>query len=548
MNKWILIVLVVMLGLFSCTSNVTTKEQIKVEKEAITTNVAILPLKSLDSPSNYINKILTVRDLELTFDKYSKYTLMNMDEIAMQFKNTGFRDVDDLETEEMLEISKDLASDVIVMANISENRSGLFAISMRFYSTRTGELKQVSFNVGKEKTGRWKALDDNMMKELDSFVSNEMDKLFNIATNYFNNQNYVEAERTLKQVVALKPDKIDAYYYLGNTYVKMGNNDLAEANFIKANELDAKDQRSAIALIDIYDKTNQPVKRIALMEQIAAANSDEELWLAIGNLYAQQGNPAKAEESFREALALNPDYPTAIVRLAFMLYDDGNFTDAIPLLEKAFDQAPDNDIISRRLATSYQKSGRMLDAIAKYEGLIKTSPNNVNAYLNVIGLYRTMAGDATDPKIVADMNKKAIDTTNALKVIDPENAMVYLNLAAIYLSQSKYAEAETNANLTIAKNPSIYQAYVILSVVNQTKGTDAYNSYIDLDRQASKAVGKTATRLQKERDAAKVTANGLFRRAESNLQNARNNTTEAEALTDINNRLTRIAQLISNTL
>lgn len=89
---------------------------------------------------------------------------------------------------------------------------------------------------------------------------------------------------------------------------------------------------------------------------------------------------------------------------------------------------------------------------------------------------------------------------------------------------------------------------MILSAVYQTRGTEQYNRYIDLDRQAAKAVGSKARKLAKDRDAAKANANGLFRRAQSQLEQARSKTSETEALNDISNRLNRIAQLISQTV
>lgn len=531
MNKWIIIVLAAMLGLYACAGNKAAEEA--VPKAEITTKVAILPLKAADSSSRYITKILTVRDLGLTFDKQANYVLLNLDETAMHFKDTGYTDVEDLAKEELIEISKNLASDVIITGNVSESRPGIYSVAMVLFSTLSNELKQVSFNVSKEKTSRWKALEEGMMKELDSFVSNEMDKIFNIGTNYYNNGNYPEAEKSLKQVVALKPNKIDAYYYLGNTYLKMENNSLAEQAFTKAYEIDPKDQRIIIALIDLYDKINQPAKRIILMEKVAEANQDAETWLAVGNLYDQQGNKAKAKEAFRKALAIDPEYSAANVRLAFMLYDEENYAESIPMLEKAFELAPDNDIISRRLATAYQKSGRISDAIARYEGLIRNDPNNVNAYLNLVSLYRTNNQDG-----------KAIETINALKKVAPNNEYVYLNLAAIYLGQNKLNDAETNANLTITKNSSLYQPYVILASVFQSRGTDAYNNYLDLDRQASQAVGKKATNLKNQRDAAKSNAQSLLGRARDNLNTARGKASESEAISDINSRLNRVNDLI----
>jgi len=532
MNKWIIIVLAALLGLYACAGNQTAEEA--VAKSEFATQVAVLPLKALDSSSRYITKILTVRDLDLTFDKYANYTLLNMDETAKNFKETGFTDVEDLEIEEMVEISKNLASDLIVMGNVSESRAGLYNISMRMYSTLTGDLKQVSFNVGKEKTARWKALEEGMMKELDGFISGEMDKIFNIATNYYNNGNYTEAEKSLKQVVALKPDKVEAYLYLGNTYLKLENNELAEQALLKGSAADPANLSIMRALNEIYEKTGQTAKRISLMEKFAEANKDAETWFAVGNLYDQQGSKTKAKDAFRQALTLDPDYSAANVRLAFMLYDEENYSEAIPMLEKAFEFAPDNDIISSRLATAYQRSGRIQDAITKYEGLIKNDPNNSNAYLNLVNLYRTDNQDT-----------KAIETINALKQVDPDNEYVYLNLAAIYLSQNKYNDAETNANLTISKNSSLYQPYVILASVFQSRGTDAYNNYLDLDRQASKAVGKKATNLRKQRDDAKSSAQSLLGRARDNLDTARSKATEAEAIADINARLSRVNDLIS---
>ena len=217
-------------------------------------------------------------------------------------------------------------------------------------------------------------------------------------------------------------------------------------------------------------------------------------------------------------------------------------------MAKALEKGPDTELIIRNLAVAYKRGNPMEDGIARTEGLIQSNTTSPQAYLNVVGLYRTLASDAKDTAVANQYNKKAIDTINALKAIDPNNAYVYLNLAAIYLSQGKYNEAETNANQTISRNASLYQPYVILSAVYQTRGTEQYNRYIDLDRQAAKAVGSKARKLAKDRDAAKANANGLFRRAQSQLEQARSKTSETEALNDISNRLNRIAQLISQTV
>ena len=132
-----------------------------------------------------------------------------------------------------------------------------------------------------------------------------------------------------------------------------------------------------------------------------------------------------------------------------------------------------------------------------------------------------------------------------MKKVAPDNPYAYLNLAAIYLEQGKLNDAETNANITIGKDPTLYQPYIILSSVYQSRGAESYNKYIDLDRQASRAVGKKALDLKKQRDTAKTTAINHYNKALNYLQTARNYTNDPEVLSDINSRIAYINQLLA---
>ena len=549
MNKWFLIAIAAMLLMVGCTSNRSNTQgdqTIVAPYTGLVTKVAILPLKSVDSQSRYIQKILTVRDLELAFDKHQKYELMDMDDIAAEYKLTGFQDVDDLELEEMAEIAEMTKCDILIMGSISSVRGDVFAIAMRFFSPRTSELRQLNFSVTKDKFSRWAALEKSLMGDLDIFVSNETDKIFNIATNNYSIGNYKEAEKSLKLALALNPELKDANYYLGATYYKSGKLDDAIVILNKNLEKDPEHQPSLLMLMDIYEQTNKPLKRLEVMEKVAAMNNDEELWLSIANLYVEQGDNTKAETALLKAIALEPDFALAQSRLAFLLYDQGRYADSIPYLEFAFDRYPENDLISRRLAVAYQKSNRMDEAIAKYELVIKNNPSNPQAYLSVVGLYRIQASEATDPKVATAIYQKAINTLKALINIQPDNALPYVNLASIYMTQSKLADVETNANLAIQKDPTLYLPYVYLSTVSQNKGTNDYNRFADLEKQAAKAVGKKANTLKKDRDNARLSAVANFRKAADYLNQAKSRATESESITEINNLLTRVNQLISS--
>lgn len=547
MNKWILLAIALMLTMLGCTANKAVQDTRVIEPyNGITTKVAILPLKSMDTQSRYIEKILTVRDLDYAFAVHQKYDLLNMEAVAQQFKLAGIKDVDDLEPEDMKELTQMTESDVLVSGNITMVRSDLYAISMKLFSARTSELRQVNFNVSKMKEERWEVLEKTLITELDTFVSTEVDKIFNIALNNYSGGNYAEAEKSLNMALGLNPELKDGLYYLGATYNKMGKTDLAIQNLEKNLAKEPEHQQSLFMLMEIYEKANQPMKRLAVMEKLAALNSDEELWLAIGNLYVEQNNIPKAEVALQQAIALNPEYAIAQYRLAFLLYEEERYNDAIPYLEAAFDRFPENDLISRRLAVSYQKTNRLSEAIAKYEQIIKNNPQNTQAYLSVANLYRIQASEATDPKVSAEITQKAVDIMIQLKNAQPDNALAYLNLATIYITQSKFAEVETNANLAAQKDPTLHLPYVYLSTVSQNKGTVDYNRFADLEQKAAKAVGKQANQLKKDRDAARNSAVNNFRKAAEYLGQAKSRATEAEDITDINNRLSKVTQLINS--
>ncbi len=49
--------------------------------------------------------------------------------------------------------------------------------------------------------------------------------------------------------------------------------------------------------------------------------------------------------------------------MALLMYDLNRYEEAIPYLEAIFDQYPENELISTRLASAYQKANRLDDAL-----------------------------------------------------------------------------------------------------------------------------------------------------------------------------------------
>ncbi|MDD3282629.1 MAG: hypothetical protein PHY41_04030, partial [Candidatus Cloacimonetes bacterium] len=147
MNRLLLIAMVALLLISACSVNTGMPQpsQVVENYSGLVTKVAILPLKTMDARSRNVRKILTVRDFDYVFSAYPQYELLDMEFVADEFEVLGIPNVDDMELEEMNELAELTDANVIVLGNIASLRADLFTLSLRFYSARTNELRQVNF-------------------------------------------------------------------------------------------------------------------------------------------------------------------------------------------------------------------------------------------------------------------------------------------------------------------------------------------------------------------------------------------------------------------
>jgi tetratricopeptide (TPR) repeat protein len=311
--------------------------------------------------------------------------------------------------------------------------------------------------------------------------------------------------------------------------------------------LQVKDTRALEGLSKVYEDMGNKEMMLVTLEKLATLQNDAEQWLIVANKYVENKDNAKARVALEKSLLADPEFEAAKYRLAILLYDMGAYSDAIQYLEIVAAAQPERDVIARRLAFAYQKAGRIDEAISRYETSIQSNPTNIMAYLNLAGLFRTIAIDAAEAKNQArvnEYNQKTIDVLNRAKIINAENAYIYLRFADVYFSMNRTTEAENNAVLANDKDSSLYQPYMLLSSINQKLGSDKYNQFIDLEKKATTEYGRKATQAGKERDAARAAALNYFRRAKEQLDGASNRTGDGEILRDIDLRMQTLNQMI----
>jgi protein O-GlcNAc transferase len=133
--------------------------------------------------------------------------------------------------------------------------------------------------------------------------------LVNLGLQYDALGDATRAERCYREVLARRPDEIAALANL--SYLLFAQERFAEA-------------------LEVYDRV-----------VANAPDAPAEVWNNRGICQKSTQNSAAAEQSFRRALALQPDSPQVLANLGFLLYERMRYEEARPLLRRAHELDPD---------------------------------------------------------------------------------------------------------------------------------------------------------------------------------------------------------------
>jgi Flp pilus assembly protein TadD len=295
----------------------------------------------------------------------------------------------------------------------------------------------------------------------------------------------------------------------------------------------------------------------ATLSEPLLANSPEAQYF-LGAIAVKQGQLDTAEQQYRKALTLNPNYLLARSALAGLLIDKNRITDAraevtrvldvdknytparlvklaIDIREQRFEgveqellaiakDQPVNPEVQRQLGVFYFVRGRTADAEKAYLRALELQPEAPERLQALIQFYsQTKQGE------------KAVQRLTAIPE-DKKRASHYEMLGSVYTQMGKFAESEaaytkalekdpkSNADAAIAaqyiqtgrteeglrkldelikKNPSNAGAYTIKGIIyeNQGKASDAKESYtraLQLDGNSDVAANNLAYMLAEE--------------------------------------------------
>jgi tetratricopeptide (TPR) repeat protein len=162
---------------------------------------------------------------------------------------------------------------------------------------------------------------------------------FNLASAYYELQDYVKAETTFRKSLALNSSYLPANINLGASLLHQGKYDEAIHYYQKAIELSTDDKQCSLLyenIGEIFLHREQWQKAIEIYEIVIQLNNGKKTtgnFLCLGFAHEKVKNYAEAESAYRGFLALDPANLAVNIRLGTCLAHQGRNDEAIPFFK-----------------------------------------------------------------------------------------------------------------------------------------------------------------------------------------------------------------------
>ena len=164
----------------------------------------------------------------------------------------------------------------------------------------------------------------------------------NLGIEYMQQQEYEKSLEKLNKALAADPNYTPTYNALGVLYQRLGKNEQAEQYFKRALKINANDPHTLnnygqfLCTTKHYDEAQELFMK-------AAANplyESQEIALTNAGTCAMNNNhPDVAEAHFKQALQKNPRVPAALLQMAQLSYNSGNYLSARAYLQRYLEVA-----------------------------------------------------------------------------------------------------------------------------------------------------------------------------------------------------------------
>jgi tetratricopeptide (TPR) repeat protein len=233
----------------------------------------------------------------------------------------------------------------------------------------------------------------------------------------------------------------------------------------------------ANVLLD-FDLVNDALSMLETAQKQQAPSS--QLYFAMGRARQRNGEIALAQKDFRRAVDLNPTSVDALLALARLLANQGQWEKSVELLGRARTVAPNSPEVLRKFAAVSLHAGHPANAVEAAQQLVKLRPDEAEA-VYLLGVAQLQSGDA----------EEARSTLDRYIELRPKDPLAFLALGMVEANLHDLITARANFEQSLQLDPNQAEVYYQLALIFREQGDN--RSAIS---QLEKSVAADARRAQ----------------------------------------------------
>jgi tetratricopeptide (TPR) repeat protein len=226
----------------------------------------------------------------------------------------------------------------------------------------------------------------------------------------FGHRDAEKAEASFRDAVSLEPDSFFAHFYLGNL-LRAGKRDESEKALRRAAALyplSCETRTKLAALLFTMSKKEEALELVRSVQRSCAEFAPA--WFAEGEYLASEGRNEEAIPFFEKALAANPYFIRAAMRVGAHCLENGGFFRAEEIFRRVMEVNPRNVHARCALASALKALGRDEAAAGEYVEALRLEPDYkiaAEVFLS-IPLKRYKAGEF---KAAAELIARALEAS-----------------------------------------------------------------------------------------------------------------------------------------
>jgi tetratricopeptide (TPR) repeat protein len=314
-------------------------------------------------------------------------------------------------------------------------------------------------------------LDSNRLKDAESTVDKVLEKdKGHVGANLLRGRIYLmrndpaSALDRFNVVARESPRNPMGYYFRALAQIRQGKSKVAEADLLKAIELDPRFYEPRLILAESYLRDrNKELARQQIEAALRSAPEDRRVLMLQGNLKILEEDFKGAENIFNRVAQRNPEFAPVHTQLGLLYNLSKRKNDALTSFQKALQLNPAQTdalgfIVGIYLAD--KKFDEALQVCAKQKDKVQDNPVSLGSIEYLEGNIFLAKEDTKKAK---ERFKNAIET-------DPSILPSYVALAKVYVSEKKYDEAIAEYKNALLKNPKYFPGHMAIGTIYDVQG------------------------------------------------------------------------------